>query len=314
MKNKIKNSIILTSLALIAIFIINKIISAISVMKNLLSTDGGQFFDWRFGKVFYTRNGSGSPVLLLHELTPYSSSIEWTEIVKELSKNHTVFTVDLLGSGRSDKPNITYTNYLYVQLISDFIRNVIHKKTDVIATGVTSSAVLMACYNDENLFRKMMFINPSDLNELNKIPSKRSKALKLLLETPLIGTLVYNVLTSRKNIENMFVEEYLFNPFHIRSKYLNSYYEAAHLGGGNSKYLLSSLKGRYMNVNISKALENINNSIYLVGGVEEPDIKNTIQSYVNLNNSIEYGYIPRSKHLPQIESSSQLMEQISIFF
>ena len=51
-----------------------------------------------------------------------------TKVIDKLAENHAVYALDLLGCGRSEKPKITYTNYLYVQLISDFIKNVIHEK------------------------------------------------------------------------------------------------------------------------------------------------------------------------------------------
>ena len=66
-------------------------------------------------------------------------------MMKKLEKTNTVYTIDLLGCGRSDKPNITYTNYLYVQLIDNFIKDVIKEKTDVVATGSSVSFTVMAC-------------------------------------------------------------------------------------------------------------------------------------------------------------------------
>ena len=54
-------------------------------------------------------------------------------------KDHTVYTIDLLGFGRSEKPNLTYTNYLYVQLVTDFIQNIIGEKTDIIASNESIS-------------------------------------------------------------------------------------------------------------------------------------------------------------------------------
>ncbi len=74
------------------------------------------------------KKGSGSPVLLIHDLNHYSSSMEWDKVIGTLSKEHTVYMIDLLGCGKSDKPAITYTCYLYVQLLTDFIRDIIGKR------------------------------------------------------------------------------------------------------------------------------------------------------------------------------------------
>ena len=88
--------------------------------------------------IFFTqKKGTGTPMLLLHDLHCASSGREWQYIEDTLAKDHTVYTLDLLGCGRSDKPAITYTNFLYVQLIVTFIKQVIGCPTDVIASGLS---------------------------------------------------------------------------------------------------------------------------------------------------------------------------------
>ena len=57
----------------------------------------------------------------------------------------------ILGYGLSDKPSITYTNTLYEQLITDFIKNIIGKKTSIVATGNAVPFVIMACHNNPDL-------------------------------------------------------------------------------------------------------------------------------------------------------------------
>ena len=49
-----------------------------------------------------------------HDTDAGASGEEWTKVAKKLAKNNTVYTIDLLGCGRSDKPSIQYTSYLYV--------------------------------------------------------------------------------------------------------------------------------------------------------------------------------------------------------
>jgi len=153
LKRKLTTLGTLISLSAVIIYIINKFIYFISTLDNFLDKSKGHYYKWRFGRVFYTKQGQGSPILLIHDLSSHSSSHEWHEISEELSKTNTVYALDLLGCGRSDKPNLTYTNYLFVQLITDFIKNVIGDKTDVIATGDSGSFTLMACYNDNDIIK-----------------------------------------------------------------------------------------------------------------------------------------------------------------
>ena len=76
---------------------------------------------------------------------------------------------DRLGCGRSDKSSITYTNFVYVQMISDFIKKIIGQKTDVITSGFSGSFVTMACHNEKELFNKIMLVNP-DVYKRQVIP------------------------------------------------------------------------------------------------------------------------------------------------
>ena len=128
MKKNIQHFVVLTALAAGTIHFVNRFIDITSEMKNILNPDNGNFFDWKNGKIYYTKRGTGTPLLLIHDLDPVCSSYEWSKVVRKLEKNHTVYTLDLIGCGRSEKPYLTYTNYLYVQLITDFIQNVIGEK------------------------------------------------------------------------------------------------------------------------------------------------------------------------------------------
>lgn len=297
-----------------AIAVINKRILSSSVMKNLLRPKREQYYDWRFGKIFYTKEGNGKPLLLIHDLTPYSSNYEWTTILDSLKEKYTVYCIDLLGCGLSDKPKITYTNFLYVQLINDFINHIVGKPCDVIASGLSSSFVFAACKNNPEALGKIMAINPVDLAGLNKIPTTQRKLTKHLLELPLLGTLLYNIITSKNNIELLFTEKYMFNPFHTSKKLVETYYEAAHRGNDNGKYLLSSIFGYYMYMNISNVIKDISHPVCLIGGEKEEGIRETFALYESLNLNFENHLIGHSKHLPQIEAPEILLDYINYFF
>lgn len=313
MKKQIRNFLILTTLTTISIHFINRMINFSSSMKNLLKSDHGRFYDWKYGKIFYTKFGKGSPVLLIHDLNPASSSQEWEKISKSLSKNHTVYTIDLLGCGRSDKPNLTYTNYLYVQMITDFIKNIIQEKASLVSTGTSGSFSIMACNMDPEYFNKIILINPENLDSLARIPSKRKNTLKFLIDLPIIGTFIYNIIFSNKGIEKLFTDEYYYMDHLVSSKTLDSYYESAHLNNSNGKYLFSSICANYTNINIIHALKKVNNSIYLIFSKENEEAKEIIDAYTYYNPSIESAYVRGSKYLPQMEAPTELLQHLELF-
>lgn len=313
-KNNFKSAILLTGLTITSIHLINKTIFALATRKDSLNTGSGSFYKWRFGNIFYKKQGKGKPLLLIHDLNVTASAYEWNKVTRQLAKNYTVYIIDLIGCGRSDKPKLTYTNYLYVQLLTDFINNVIGHKTDVAVTGLSCSFVLMACNANPELFNRIMLVNPKSLSSLSQIPCKRSKSLKFLLETPFIGTLIYNMHTSRTRIKKVFCRQYFTNKNCYFSKTIDAYHEASHLGKADAKYLFASLKGCFVNINISHALKQINNSITVICGADMENATDIINEYTDLNPSLEKNIIANTKYLPQLEKPSSLIAQIKVYF
>ena len=305
-KKKLMNCALFVAITTFVMFIINKLIYFISTVENVLDKIKGNYYEWRFGKIFYTKHGTGKPLLLIHDTTSMNSGYEWNKIVKELSKTNTVYTIDLLGCGRSEKPNITYTNYLYVQLITDFIKQVIGKKTDIVASGLSSSFILMACYMDD-------MVSPHSFASLNKSPNKNSKILKLLLNTHIIGTLVYNIIFTKKNITSLLEKEYYYNSNKVSEELIQNYYESAHTCNSASKYVFASIKGRYLNANVISALHSLNNSIFIISGDEHiKECKCIGEQYQEKLPSIEVVHIEKSLFVPHIEQPETFIEQLQI--
>ena len=117
MKKGTKKFLFLSVATLAGMYAYNQFVASTSTKKNMLPTKNGSYYSWKQGNVFYTKTGTGDPVLLIHDTNSASSSVEWSKISKRLQKKHTVYTMDLLGCGLSDKPGLSYTNYMYVQLI-----------------------------------------------------------------------------------------------------------------------------------------------------------------------------------------------------
>lgn len=297
-----------------SIHVINKLIYFSATLDNLLNNPSETYYEWKFGKIYYTKQGEGKPLLLIHDLNTYSSACEWSAVIKSLSKTNTVYTIDLLGCGRSDKPNVTYTNYLYVQLITDFIKHVIGDKTDVIATGESGSFVLGACHNDDSIIDRIIMINPEDIRSIAKIPSKRNKVLTKLINLPIVGTLLYNILTTRKEIDSVFHMDYFYNQSKIDDGMVRTYYESAHSGDASSKYLFASLCGNYMTANIPHYLDSLTNSIFIIVGDGNPENEQYSRLYKSILPSIEVIKLDEAKHLPQLECPDLIVEQINILF
>lgn len=313
MKKNIRQFFLLNTLATGTIHIINRFISTTAEMKNILNTEKGQFYNWKNGSIFFTKRGTGSPILLVHSLDPICSSKEWTNLIKKLEKNHTVYTIDLLGCGRSDKPFLTYTNYLYVQLITDFINDIINEKVDVITSNRSLSFVVLAHNNNKSIINKIIGINPPELESLKINPDKYAPIRKSLLEIPIIGTFVYHIFISNINITKTFRERFYAKPQLVSSKLIDAFYEAAHKKNSGGKYLMASIEGHYTDNSINHALEKIDIPLYLIQSRYGNHFVKKIDKYCNLNDNIEAAYISNAKELPHLEVANKLYEIIDMF-
>ena len=309
---KLLNAGIISSALLFTTWGMNKLIFLRAGMKDMLFCENKHQYSWRFGNIFYTKKGSGSPLLLIHELKCTASADEWKSLINQLSKDHTVYALDLIGCGRSEKPKMTYTNYIYVQLINNFIKDVIGAKTDVITSGSSSNIAIMGCYSEPDLYRRIMIVNPSSMKEMAKYPKTNHKTLKYLVELPLIGTTIYNIANSHDTIFKDYKKKTLYPDIHTQ-KDVDTMYESSHLGGPSARYLYASERSHFTNINILHTLKKLNHSMYIIGGKDLKDIEHTMKDYVTINPSIETELVDNCKQYPHIEQTDAFSALCSIY-
>lgn len=312
-KNKLLTLLILSASAATATAVLNKCIKISASSKNILSDSKSLCYKWRFGNIHYTKSGTGKPLLFIHDLNSCSNGQEWNAMIPLLKENYTVYIIDLLGCGRSEKPNLTYTNFLYVQMIVDFIKSEIGHRTNIISSGSSAAIALMACNNAPELFDQIMCINPESLLMSNQIPNRHAKFYKFILDLPILGTLLYNIATSKQAIKEEFTKNYFCNPYTVKNSFIDLYYESAHLGDSPKSFYASS-KCNYIKCNVTNALKKINHSIYMVGGREMDHMTDVIREYQRYNPAIESSFINNSKFLPQMENPTELLRVIQMYF
>ena len=292
--------------------IINRVFTYIATADNRLDGNSFEYYNWRFGRIAYKKKGAGSPVLLVHNFDVCSSMNEWKNIESELAKTNTVYSLDLLGCGCSDRPILTYTNFLYVQLINDFIKNIIGKKTDVIVSGNSASFVLMACANDETIINRIVMVNPQNLASLAKAPTKRSTLVKYLLYTPIIGTFIYNMKVNKRTIYQKFYSDCYYDVNRINEKDILTCFESSHKDKTRSRYLYACQQSRYTNANILFCLGRLNNSIFVISGNGNPENALVAEQYQNYLPSIEIVGINNTKELPHVEKADEFLDQVHV--
>ncbi len=208
--------------------------------KDILTCEDGDFHEWQHGTFFYKKKqgDAGHPILILHDLFPDQSADSNEKLANQLSQRRTVYTMDLLGCGRSDKPAITYTNFLYVLQTVECIEKIIGQPVHLVARGRSASiAVAVAKYKPEYVVQ-LSLLDPMDEEEAKKQPDDRSKLIKKIIELPVFGPLLYHMAFSKSPV--------------------------AHMGGANARYLYASIAGRYTNLDVAWMLETIDIPIHVI--------------------------------------------------
>lgn len=312
---KKQKSLLKTSAAAIGLLhCINKYIDSTSIANNTTKSNG-KYYTWKHGDIYYKVSGQGKPLLLIHDLTVFSSNYEWSKVMDALSNTYTVYAIDLIGCGKSDKPSITYTNYFYVQMLFDFVSDVIglNKNIKIAATGLSTSFVLMANSIHPDLFSEIMLISPKSISSLKQSPDDRSKILIQLFNLPVIGKTAYYIATNKPNTEYYLTEKCFYNPFDLSSNITKSYYDASHTSNGNGKMLLASLEGNYLNADITQALKNATNRIVIVIGDHNENKESIKNTYSKINPNLIFEIISDSKMLPQLEKFDEMIELMHTF-
>ena len=302
-----------TVLAAGGIYIFNHFYDLYAARKHLLRASHDQYYDWRGIKVYFRKSGSGTPLILLHSIHPCFSSAEWEKAEKELSKNHTVYALDFPGCGRSDKPGITFTSFLYASMLANFIQDMSIVGADIAASDLSCVTAILSEAYEPGLLGKFIFINPPAPSGLSETPDLRSKTLRTLFQLPLVGSFIYNILFSRQKIDRSFSEQYLYNPFHDHEKVIDICFESAHLGHGNGAFLAGSLSGKYLNFNIDYAAKRLKNPVRIIEGEKLKNSDQITKEWKMLMPDAEVVFISHARQFPHMEEPVVTVEKMRDF-
>ena len=278
----------------------NQYISYNAKQNAFLREDEGSFYYSRLGKVFYTKEGEGSPILLIHQLSPLASGYEWQATTEKLIRNHTVYTLDLLGCGRSEKPDLVYTNFLYVTLILDFISNVIRQSVPIVSSRESGAIALMAKKYDPQWISKILLINPMSLEALKDSPDDASRRQGKLFTLPLIGETLYNIYFARSTMACVFDSD-------TQKK---AAYDASHRDHSRGRFLYSSLLTRFTRINTDKALVEAGNYAAVLFGDKSLWHEDILNEYTKTSPEVVvFETLANCKH-PHIEKPDETIEII----
>ena len=282
----------------------------IAALDNALGGESGELL-WRDHRVAYTRHGAGTPVLLVHGIYAGASSYEWRNTVDALAERHTVYALDLLGFGRSARPKLRYTPALYQAFLADVMAKLGHGPLAVVASSLSAAHVVALAARDPRHIAALALIGPAGVGQLREASSTGQAATQLLLDAPIVGTAIYNALTSPASVRE-FLEESYANDRLVTEELVEEYVQNARQPG--AKHAVAAFVGGRLNVDIRNALRRVRHPLLILWGDQAR--MNSVQNahaFRVLKPEADWVLISEAGDLPHDEQPQQTNDAILRF-
>ncbi len=194
-------------------------------------------YAWDLGAVAFQELGFGRPLVLLHSFGPGHDSSQWLRAAERLAPAHRVYVPDLLGWGRSDKPPLLYTQDLYLDLLEDFLAEVVREPAVLVAAGATAGYALQVAADRPGLVRGLGLVAPLGLERAAEGPPPPA-LLRAILPLPIVGTAALDLATSRGALARHLRREVYAAPERVDAALVDHHWLAAHLPG--ARYALEA--------------------------------------------------------------------------
>lgn len=232
---------------------------------------GAHFFPWKHGRVFYKTAGAenrGAPLIFIHGVGAGASSFMWRKNFDELSRDFRVFALDLLGFGFSDKPaGASYSADLYVELITDFIREVAGYPANIVASALGAAYAIRVADEHPELINSMVLNGPAGSDALNRRPGMAGAAFYGLLQSPVLGTSFYNVMASERSIRDYARDNLFYDHRRVTDRLVANLYATSHQAG--AQHAIAAFLAGYLNTDTQSPFSRLTQPIVLVWGKQD---------------------------------------------
>jgi len=248
-----------------------------SIRRNAAEPDdsalGGDpdFYDWKHGRIFYKVAGAnkpGIPLVFVHGVGAGASSFMWRKNFDPLASDFRVYALDLLGFGFSDKPpGVPYSAELYVELITDFIREVVGPPVNIIASSLGAAYSVRVADEHPELVNALILNASVGYDTLNTRPGMAGAAFYGLLQSPVLGTSFYNVMASERSIREYARNHLFYDHRRVTNRLVANLYATSHQQG--AQHAIAAFLSGYLNTDTREVFAQISQPVTLVCGKQD---------------------------------------------
>jgi pimeloyl-ACP methyl ester carboxylesterase len=194
---------------------------------------------------YYSREGTGRPIVFLHGINAVASAHEMRPLVRAFRRrtDRPIYALEWVGFGHSDRPEIEYAPAVMEDQLEHFLQRVVRPAggADVVALSLGASYAASVARRRPDLVRSLTAIEPAGLGG---DPPRLGRAWSRLLFTlPGVQRAFYDRLTTAESL-HAFARDNLFTPeFGVPEEYVAFAAETSRMDGA-SRPLDDFLNGR----------------------------------------------------------------------
>jgi len=208
-------------------------------------------YAWKLGEMTFQRIGRGAPIVCLHSFGPGHDGEEWRAVAERLAKRFEVFVPDLIGWGRSEKPDRPYDGEFYIDQIANFLENVVETRAVVLAAGLSAAYAVQVALDRPQRIRALGLVVPSGIALSGEEPDVKDALVNRMLRLPVLGASALNLYTSRSAIAGHLRRD-TYAADRVDAARVEHHYESSHQPG--SHLALAAFLSGYLNHRIDENL------------------------------------------------------------
>jgi 4,5:9,10-diseco-3-hydroxy-5,9,17-trioxoandrosta-1(10),2-diene-4-oate hydrolase len=185
---------------------------------------------------YWQRGDKGSPVILIHGLG--ASADIWMHNIDALARKHRVYVPDVVGFGKTDKPDTEYTAALFSTFLSDFVKALNIEKPALIGNSLGGGIALQYTLLYPERVDKLVLVDSAGFGFDSPLSLR-------LVSLPLVGELV----TRPSRFEAyVYFRHAMYDPAVLTREFVDTYHKIHSLPGHQTSLLkvirsLLSFKG-----------------------------------------------------------------------
>ena len=238
-------------------------------------SSNGQYWQWLGHNIYYVQAGKKyldrPPLLLIHGFG--ASTDHWRKNIAQLQEDFEVWAIDLLGFGRSGKPQLQYTGDLWRDQLQDFITQVIGRPVIIAGNSLGGYASLCVASQCPETSKGVILLNsagPFSDSQKNPKPNRIQTIIRSVFLQPWASYLLFQYMRRPSNIRKTLNKVY-YNKEAVTEQLVNDIYRPSCDVG--AAQVFASVFKTPQGETVDNLLQNLPHPLLMLWGEKDPWMK-----------------------------------------